>query len=396
MKKILFPLFVASLVLNAGFVLVFGLGSRPASAPAVTATAAAVSHKPAVPVLSADVWPSLKSDDFRELATRLRAAGFPIEIVRAIVSAQIYQMYEPRIKALQPPNERLPFWKDPVSNPQNEVALRKLYREVQKTVADLLGENPDSSDRLYLTQQGGKLDFLPTAKADEVRQIVRDFNERRSDLYAGSVYEAVRDQVTALEKAQRDALARVLTPAEMLDYDLRNSSTARQLRTALAAFDPTEAEFRAIYQARQAFDERYSGAASFIALNQEQTRQRTEAEAQLKEQIKTMLPPERAAAYERANDYYYRETSQLVSRLALPPETTLNLWNLKQDFDERMQAAYKIPTTEERNARLAELQQEAIAKVTPLLGGASRLETYKQYGGSWLNNLAPRPARPKG
>jgi hypothetical protein len=328
MKKILLPLLVASLVVNLAFAVVFSLRFRPP--PAAATVVPTVATPSAAPLLHPDVWPSLKTDDMRELTARLRAAGFPLEIVQAIVSAQIYKSYESRIKALQPPNERLPFWKDPAPNPQNEVALRRLYREIQKTVTDLLGESPNSSERLYLTQQGGKLDFLPAAKADDVRRIVREFNDRRSDLYAGSAYEAVRDQVAALDKAQHDALAQTLTPAEMLDYDLRNSSSARQLRSSLAAFDPTEAEFRAIYQARLAFDERYSGAASFIALNQEQTRQRTEAEAQLKEQIKTLLTPERAAVYERANDYYYRETSQLVSRLALPPETTVNLWNLNR------------------------------------------------------------------
>ena len=45
--------------------------------------------------------------------------------------------------------------------------------------------------------------------------------------------------------------------------------------------------------------------------------------------------------------------------------------------------------------QLAALHQEALAKITPLLGTASGVAAYKQYGGYWLENLAPRPAPTK-
>jgi hypothetical protein len=36
------------------------------------------------------------------------------------------------------------------------------------------------------------------------------------------------------------------------------------------------------------------------------------------------------------------------------------------------------------------LQQEAIARVTQILGDATRVNDYKQYGGSWIQNMIPR------
>jgi hypothetical protein len=397
MKKLLFPLLLASLAGNAAFALVFGLGSS-AAPEASRATVIAGATKPATPVIDAKVWPGLKTDDLPALVARLRAAGFPQEIVRAIIGAQIGKLYEARIKALQPASDRQPFWKDAQPNPQNEIALRKLYREQQKAVNDLLGEDPNSAENIYATQQGGRVDFLPKEKAADILRIVKDYNDRRADLYAGGTYDAVRDKIAALDKAQHDAIAANLTPQELLDYDLRNGNNARTLRFTLSAFTPSEAEFRAIYQARQAFDEKYSGINGFIALSQAQMQERTEADNQLKAQIKALLTPERAAEYDRSMDYYYRETDKLVSRLDLPKDTTLSLWNIKQDMEKRRQEISTATTNPaERSAQLTALQQEAIAKVTPLLGNAGLVETYKGYGGGWLANLAPRPApKPKG
>jgi hypothetical protein len=47
---------------------------------------------------------------------------------------------------------------------------------------------------------------------------------------------------------------------------------------------------------------------------------------------------------------------------------------------------------EVRNQQLTALQQEAVTRVTPLLGGdAGRFDAYKQYGGQWIQTLLPSP-----
>jgi hypothetical protein len=50
---------------------------------------------------------------------------------------------------------------------------------------------------------------------------------------------------------------------------------------------------------------------------------------------------------------------------------------------------------EERTQQFTALEQEAIARITPLLGSASGVEAYKQYGGSWLQSMVPRPIPPR-
>jgi hypothetical protein len=102
--------------------------------------------------------------------------------------------------------------------------------------------------------------------------------------------------------------------------------------------------------------------------------------------------------YERAIDYHYQRTGQLVARLELPAETTRRLWDVQQDFQKRRSETYArggggVPTPA-LAAALTALQQQAVAAVTPLLGNASRVEASKQYGGARIDYMVPRPTTP--
>ena len=57
--------------------------------------------------------------------------------------------------------------------------------------------------------------------------------------------------------------------------------------------------------------------------------------------------------------------------------------------------ARQLPAAE-RSQQLTALAEEAQTKISPLLGGSRGMDAYKQYGGSWLQNLVPRiaPVRP--
>ena len=115
------------------------------------------------------------------------------------------------------------------------------------------------------------------------------------------------------------------------------------------------------------------------------------------EQIKSTLGPERAADYERATDPSYRHTQQIISRFGLPPETTNQLWAVQTELETRRRAIPLTVPTPERLQTLASLRQEAIARITPLLGTPRALDAYQQHAGQWLQDYAARqtPAPPK-
>jgi hypothetical protein len=115
-----------------------------------------------------------------------------------------------------------------------------------------------------------------------------------------------------------------------------------------------------------------------------------EEQRQLTEQIKAALGPVRATEYERATDFNYRQTSQLVTRLELPPATTEQVYGIQKDIREKMTAfARSSPSQADREQHFAQLAAEAETRVTALLG-PNGFEAYKQHGGTWMQTLRPR------
>jgi len=225
--------------------------------------------------------------------------------------------------------------------------------------------------------------------------LLREHEEARADAFSsfsgGMLTAEMQKKLKAVDKNHLDALAAILSPAEFEAYNLRNSDTSRQLRGNLTAFNPTEDEFRTLYKLQATYDERFGP--MYAIPSPEEQRQRSEAQRDLNEQIKATLGPARGAEYDRATDYNYRQTSQLVARLELPADTTTKIWEVKQDVEQRANALRRDTSLapEARLQQLTALATESTTRLTPLLGGQRGMEAFKQYGGFWLNNLTPRP-----
>ena len=392
MKKLLSLVLAVSLLLNLALIwLIFGGNEPPAAA---VATAPSIPPPTRPPALEVSIWPGLQTNDLPELIARLRAAGFPPHLVRAIVAAQLDENFAARRRVLDAGTENLPFWKTRPPDPRINLAFLQLEREKQTTLRQLFGPDSETDDPLSQIIQNRRVQGLPPDKVESIRSLLREFDEQRDDIYASGTYSMVREKLPALEKAQRDAIVRLLTPQELAEYDLRTSNTASSLRNELAAFNPTEAEFRAIFQLRQPFDEQFNSNFAATPPSSEQMQRREEAQKLLNEQIKAALAPDRAAEYERAIDDNYRQTSQLVARLELPPETAGQVYAVEKDVQQRLLAYYGNETLspEQRSQQLAALRQEVEAKLTPMLG-AQGFEAYRQYGGSWMQSLTPPVAR---
>jgi hypothetical protein len=393
MKTISGLLLAASVTLNIALIALFIVGASSNRDMSVANPTVAVTAPVAVsagPKIDPQIWHDLNTANPRTLVQQLRAAGFPANVIRAILSAQIQESFAEMRKALDPSADTRPFWKSMTPDPKIALALRGLSREQEKLLRELLGSDAESDDPMMRAYQTRGLSGVPPEKADAVAQLLRDYNDQRQDVFAGFIGGMLTPAESAklrdLEKAQHADLAKILTPAELDGYDLCASNTASMLRYQLSAFNPTEDEFRKIFAIQRQFDDQLGplyGPPSPDAM-----RARNEAQKQLNEQVKLALGPDRAADYERSNDYNYRTTSQLVTRLELPPETTNQVWAIQKDIQQRAQDAYKL-SPDERTAQLAALADETKQKVTAALGERG-YTAYQQYGGSWMQMLQPR------
>ncbi|MSU49997.1 MAG: hypothetical protein EXS37_13080 [Opitutus sp.] len=396
MKTLPTALVAGSLGLNLALIGFFFAGRMsPSETTAVPVVAAVPAAAKTVPALDGHAWIDLQGADLPAMVKRLRDGGFPPDLIRAIMVAQIRDSFSARLNAIDPAAASRAFWKSAMIDPRAQLARNQLYREQRQILRELLGADGEPQENVIAIYQGRRLDSVPADKLDDVRRALRDYEDARSDVFSnltgGSFSPEMQRKLAAVDKSHQDALAQVLSPAELEAFNLRNSGTARLLRGNLTAFNPTEDEFRSLYRLQADFDGRFGP--MYGMPGPDEQRQRGEAQRQLNDQIKAVLGPVRGAEYERATDYYYRQTSQLVSRLELAPDTTTKIWDIKQEVEQRANALRRDTSlaAAERNRQLAALADESASKLSPLLGGTRGLDAFKQYGGSWLQNLTPRP-----
>ena len=372
--------------------------ARPPAGPAQTRATASATDAAASNV-TAQIWGLLRTnDDLPTLIARLRAAGFPPSVIRSIVAAEIGERFAARRKELIAAQSVTPFWKNQNSSsydPKVTAALRALSREQSDLVKQLLGPDASPANDLMHAAMAGRFGNLPPEKIDQLQSILSDYGEMRMQIYStanGVMLPEDRAKLALLDKEQHVDFAALLTPQELEEYNLRNSSTASQLRSQLALFNPTEDEFRAIFKIQQALDDQFG---STMTMTMEQRRQYMEAQKQILPQFQAVLAPDRFAAFQQAVDPAYQQINRLVARLELPPETSTQVVTLQKDIMQRATAAQTMrdATPDQRAAQLVVLNQEATAKLTQTLG-ARGFEAYKANGGYWLQMLQPRPAPP--
>lgn len=246
--------------------------------------------------------------DFPALKTALEQAGWPEAHVRAFVGAEIQRRlnppYTPTDRDLRP----FEFWRTgPDAEPIATTDLRR--RETDAARRDT--EVRETFDRLFPTADPQESPALArwrelrewgTLAADKRAAITARLTRAERDRAAllqprgGMLTRAEWTRVWQIEDEARRDVIQLLTPAELLDYDLRTSATANRLRHDLDAFRPSRDEFLAIFRAQLDFDLRFAQKPPGIDPAVDQAR--TEAAAALRQALAAALGPERFADYE--------------------------------------------------------------------------------------------------
>lgn len=391
-------LLTLSLAGNLGlFGYVISQRGSPSSAAGIGSGTSATPAAPgAAPSAGSEAWKALVAGDQpADWVQRLRAAGFPDNIVRAIVSAQIRERYAARRAALQK-NDDAQYWSKSWNNwgggdAASRAALRDLWRAERKEIKDALGDAyADSPEYQRMVQR--QFGDLPKDKITALQTITEDYQELTSEIHQsanGVMLPEDREKLAFLEKEKRADLAAVLSPEELQAYELRSSQTASSLRWQLGAFAPSEQEFRSIFALQREFDLQFSN--DRRSSNDEAVQKaRSDAQTALDAQIKAGIGEARYADYQRAKDHNYQQLAGITERLALPKENAVAVYDLSKDIQKRAQEIRgdKDLKGDARNEALAALVDEANTKIVASLGERGA-EAYKENGGWWLRNIAP-------
>ncbi|HEX2854574.1 MAG TPA: hypothetical protein VHO24_15190 [Opitutaceae bacterium] len=341
-------------------------------------------------------WAQLNQGDLHALAARLRAAGFPHSVVRSIISTQINESFKARRAALMPQAEDRPFWKTEQGyggtfDPKVYSAMRQLSREQTALVKEIVGENPEQADGVVNENQRRRYGDLSRDKIELLQRIDEDYSELRNEVNLASrgiMLPEDREKLALLEQEKRADLAQMLSPAELEDYLMRTSNTTAQLRRALGTLNASESEFRAIYAAQAAFDEKYSYQNAGGAFTPELMREREEAQKQTYAQIKAALGEQRYADYLRASDREFQQLNRVAQQASLPDSAAIQAFNLRDSVSKESGRIFTDTTltVDQKRAALKSLADSARVQINAALGpeaGAS----YIKIADRWLSGL---------
>ena len=369
-----------------------------------------MSATPASAEISDFQWSQLTAPDFVIYIARLRAFGTPETQVRDIIYGAVDALYRPKRAALRPPKktddgkfwERSRFYAggDSQMTKDQREQMRALRKEESDLLKSLFGDdfyqqrekdsgNPDWGDKYYA--------FIPKELREKVEDIDGQMNEAKQEIYAandGYFDQDSQADLRKVEKKYHDQLAAILTPDQLLEWDVRNSDTANQLKNDLSAFDPNEDEFRALFKYKQTADDlaaqlnpqQFDPDADPAQLSADQTKVLQDQQNALNDQLAQTLGTNRAAEYKLEQDYSYRN----LMDAGVPKESVFKLDDMKKQAED---AANKIRSdqtlsADQRTEALNAIRAETQSSMNDLLG-AKQAKRYSNNGGWWLNNIAP-------
>lgn len=342
-------------------------------------------------------WRQLESPDYRIYIANLRAVGCPEATLRDIILTDVMRMYAEKRGQYYQNGRDFKYWetdeKRVLSARQLEDRERevgRLEKEMPGVVRELLGLNYDREINKYFVdnkEDERRLGFLSEEKRNDLlalRDQIEGLREKIFDQVArGLPVEA--DSLRQIEAQRGQALAQLLSPAEMQEYELRTSATANRLRSELIGFEPSAEEFREIFERQRALDDKYA-----VVSEDEQTRRRREADqAALDEAIKQKLGPARAADYELAHNPEYRSLVVFASRNELPVARARDLLTIRQIAEQEkigLLSSSNLPQAVTAET-LKAIQAETERSVRELLG-EKVFTSYLQSHGTWVRSLA--------
>jgi hypothetical protein len=335
-------------------------------------------------------WPMIETSDFKKYIANLRAIECPEQTIQDIIIAEVNKLYAAREAALKLRPEQMKPWETVFTGRnfyQKQKQFNELVREKRALLKELLGiDMPIEMSSLYSNHNPEPYQDayrkLPEAKRDLVRAIQEDYWDKADALQQRTKgYWEPEDlaEQRKIRAERKEALAKVLTADEWLDFELATSSTANSLRSQLSAFNASEQEFREIFKLHQRFDEESSSADPGGSGTREA---RARMRNQMEEQVKSMLGEQRYAEYQRSQDWNFRNLSRVAQQNGLQPDTAIKAYDVQRlalDEASRVRSDATL-TAEQRNETLKAMQEEVNKTLTGLLGQTG-FESLQRNGG---------------
>jgi hypothetical protein len=359
----------------------------------------AVAPRAATHVTRAKLWPMLDAgDNLVALVSRLRAAGFPSDVIREMVRAEIDARFAARLRLLTAADPSIPFWKTQSGGLGNDGKKMAEYTALQRERANLqreLFKDPFFASDEISADLRRRFGNLPRQKIDLLQQIEDDYSDMATAIRAatnGILLPDDRAKLALLDREKLADLAAVLSPAELADYQVRSSPLTNMLARQLGGFNPTETEFRTIFDAQNQYSQRMApgmniGAGMFSIAGM-QSAERQAIQQQLQDALQAGLGP-RYAEYVRETDQNYQMLSRLAQKENLPPETALRAFNVRDTVAAESTRIANDPALDgdAKRAALQVLAQTTRSQLLAMLGPTAGPAYVTALDSQWLKSV---------
>ncbi len=292
-------------------------------------------------------WAEVETTEYRQYAQTLRAIGFPKELVRSIIIADVDELYEPRERELKPkplpydtpPSQRLAHDLSPAEW-QRVIDLWHLRLDKQRVLEEILGEyvpremlKTPVSMRNYEAYEYA-ISLMPPEKRNAVQ-----FAQETEILVEGMNKDSIKDHALELEAfkqscAERDAsLHQVLTPDEFELYEMNTAPVGTELARRVIGMAPTQEEFVKMYRiALKNWIDIGGVYGRWRALPVSPARIAA-ADAEMNASLKEALGPERFLDYQMAITDTGQQLRNFAARFELPRQTVAEAFELQSRLD---------------------------------------------------------------
>jgi hypothetical protein len=331
-------------------------------------------------------WRTVESADYKQYITNLRSIGCPEETIRDIIIADVNKLFEGRKQGFASTNRFL-FWKGGqfVQDLLNEHLRksRETDQEKRLLIKELLGEEVAERSDSSFDANEILLDFLTPEQRASLRHVDRLF---ASKLIKAQDQQRNPDLMRQIYREKEAELSKLLSPKEKEEYDLRMSHTAIFMRAQMGAFEPTEQEFRRIFNITKQFDDEFKVPGAGLGKAEDRER-RDAAGAEMNRNLRDVLGEERYREYFYEQQWMTGTLKDVAEQFAIPKESALKVIDIKLAAEEQAARIYNDAslTASQRDSLRNTIHAETVAAITRTLGSGAG-EAYAKRS-SWIKAL---------
>ena len=321
---------------------------KPGTSPPVdeTATMNRVTPNSAAAPRPVFDWAKIETWDYKQYVKNLRAVGFPEELVRDIVIADLDKLYEAREAPLKP---KLVAYDAPLSQRQtHDISaedwqrikdLWQLRREKQGVLEEILGSYVPREilrtpiSRNYEAYEYG-ISQLPPEKRDAVQ-----LAQETEILTEGMHKTSITDRAAELEafkqsRQERDAaMLAVLTPEEFERYEMYTTPAGTELARRIIGMEPSGQEFQTMFRIAYKNWVDTGGVYGRWRAAPVPAQQIADADQEMNASLKAALGADRFLDYQMAISGTGQQLRNFGARFELPRETIAQAFDLQTQMD---------------------------------------------------------------